>query len=188
MDGAEPSEAPRERVGARLTRPKGPVRAGIGSMRIDSECMHATRPFPSHPGVGRPQWSTDPAPTSLRARWAFARGDSLRGHHRRAPDVHRNVHPSDLDVHWRTSQATDQRTNIVVILIHACLNVLIHLQESAGMPLASRNTCTVVPVVNKSTTVPVLVSTSAVASRTSTPVIRLISRRIEPAESANNCR
>ena len=41
---------------------------------------------------------------------------------------------------------------------------------------ASRNTCTIVPVVNTCTTVPVLVSTSAVASRTSTPVIRLISR------------
>ena len=38
---------------------------------------------------------------------------------------------------------------------------------------ASRNTCTIVPVVKTCTTVPVVGSTSAVASRTSTPVIRL---------------
>ena len=47
--------------------------------------------------------------------------------------------------------------------------------KSAGTPWASRNTCTTVPLVNTFTTVPVSVSTSATASRTSTPVIRLIS-------------
>ena len=38
------------------------------------------------------------------------------------------------------------------------------LQLSAGMPRASRNTCTIVPVVKTCTTVPVVGSTSAVAS------------------------
>ena len=45
-----------------------------------------------------------------------------------------------------------------------------------------------VPLVNTCTTVPVVVSTSAVASRTSTPVIRLISCRSDSEEEANNWR
>ena len=42
-----------------------------------------------------------------------------------------------------------------------------------------------VPVVNAFTTVPVIPSTSAVASRTFTPVIRLISCRRESKEATN---
>ena len=61
-------------------------------------------------------------------------------------------------------------------------------QASADMPLASKNTCTTVPVVKTCTTVPVVVSISALASRTSTPVIRLISCRSVSAESLNNWR
>ena len=49
-------------------------------------------------------------------------------------------------------------------------------------------TGTVVPVVNTPTTAPVFGSISAVASRTSTPVIRLISCRSDSEALANNCR
>jgi hypothetical protein len=45
-----------------------------------------------------------------------------------------------------------------------------------------------VPVLKTCTTVPVTGSTSAAASRTSTPVIRLISSHNVPAALVNNCR
>ena len=61
------------------------------------------------------------------------------------------------------------------------------LQVSVGTLPASRKTCTSVPVVNTFTTVPVLVSISAVASRTSWPVILLISSNSSSDELANNC-
>jgi carbon-monoxide dehydrogenase large subunit len=50
------------------------------------------------------------------------------------------------------------------------------------------NTCTMAPLVKACTTAPVLVSTSAAASRTSTPVIRLISFRNTSSELANSRR
>src|SRR5208337_5374521 len=71
---------------------------------------------------------------------------------------------------------------------HDDLTISLQFQVLADMPLASRNTCTTVPVVNTCTTVPVAVSISALASRTSTPVIRLISCRSQSAESLNNWR
>src|SRR6266545_2613012 len=61
-------------------------------------------------------------------------------------------------------------------------------QSSAGTPWASRNTCTMVPVVKACTTVPEVVSTSAAASRTSTPVILRISRLRESEELVKSCR
>ena len=57
------------------------------------------------------------------------------------------------------------------------MRIPLPFQVSAEMPLASKYTCTTVPVEKTCTTVPVVVSISALASRTSTPVIRLISCR-----------
>ena len=51
------------------------------------------------------------------------------------------------------------------------------LQQPTGTLWASRNTCTVVPVVKACTTVPVVVSTSATASRTSTPSDPAVARQ-----------
>ena len=49
-------------------------------------------------------------------------------------------------------------------------------------------TCTIVPVVNACTTAPVVVSISAAASPTATPVMRLISCRSKSAEFLKSCR
>jgi hypothetical protein len=64
----------------------------------------------------------------------------------------------------------------------------LQLQVAAGTLRASRNTCIMVPVVKTCTTLPVLVSISANASHTSTPVILSISCRKDAQESANNWR
>src|SRR5262249_27721910 len=65
---------------------------------------------------------------------------------------------------------------------------LLPLQLSVGTLPASWNTWTTFPVVNACTTAPLTGSTSAVASRTSMPVILLISCRSESQELANSCR
>jgi hypothetical protein len=75
-----------------------------------------------------------------------------------------------------------------VQIIHQMLVFRYPLQVSVGALPASRNTWTMSPVVNACTTAPLAGSSSAVASRTFIPVIRLISCRNESAELANNCR
>jgi len=62
------------------------------------------------------------------------------------------------------------------------------LKVPDGTSPESRNTCTIVPPVKTWTTDPVVGSTSAIASRTSIPVIRLISSRSVWAASRNNRR
>src|SRR4051794_24987205 len=62
------------------------------------------------------------------------------------------------------------------------------LQVSVETLPPSWNIWTMSPVVNACTTAPVAGSTSAAASRTSMPVILLISCRSESDELANSCR
>ena len=93
-----------------------------------------------------------------------------------ATDHNRFLVFSRQDQHKRTSV-------FMVWFLHS-----VPLHDSPGTLQASRKTCTTVPVVNAWTTVPVAASTSATASRTSTPVIRLISCRSESAELLNSWR
>jgi len=86
---------------------------------------------------------------------------------------------------WATTRA---RTSPTAKAPTRKLIIPFPLHVSVEILLASKNTCTMAPVVKTCTTVPVADSTSELASRTSTPVIRLISCRNGSAEVVNNCR
>ena len=112
---------------------------------------------------------------SLRTRVSFEVGMTQLGGHALI------AHGSDFMVGAR--ETPEDAARVLSRFVDAIV-VRTHAHE----PLERFAAAATVPVVNACTTAPLFVSISAVASRTSMPVIRLISCRSASEALANNCR